>query len=102
MPRKCIPQDEFVWFQAALQQCAPYNCRRRFRKAIRAYLRFTRAARIEVGEEIVGFDLNFFAAAKQQPLRSHGDSAKMTATITDCLANDCELCRTNPCFEIST
>src|SRR5206468_7165418 len=101
MPRKCIPQHELVWLWAKVQERAPYDCCRRFGKSVRTFLRFAGTPRLEVGEEIVGFQPDFLAPPEQQPLRSHGDSAEMTTAITNRLADHCELYLAKPFLQIS-
>src|SRR5260370_32163839 len=101
MPRECIPQDELVWFQAATQQRAPYNCCRRFGKTVRTFLGFAGAPRLDAGEEIVGFQTDLLASSEQQSLRGHGDSAEVTTAITHRLADHCDVCLPNPFLQIS-
>src|SRR6266516_2879317 len=78
----------------------PHNRCSRLGKPVRTFLRFARAPRINVGEKIVGFQPDCFASPEQQPLRSHGDSAEVTAAITNRFADHCELCRTKPLSQI--
>src|SRR5438128_8588720 len=101
MPRECIPQDELLWLYAKPQERAPYNRCRRFGKPVWTFLRFAGASRVNVGEEIVGFQTDFLASSEQQPLRSHGDSAKVTAAITNRLADHRDFCLSEPLLKIS-
>src|SRR5439155_23682930 len=94
MPRKRIPQYEFVRQHANLQQRAPDNRRRRFRKTIRTNTRFARAAWLDARHNVSLF-------AEQHALRSHWDSAEMTAAITNRLADHCEFCLAETFSEIS-
>src|SRR5438094_2988232 len=101
MPRECIPQDELVWLKAKPQERAPQNRCCRFGKPVRTFLRFARAPRIEAGEHIAGFQPDCFASPEQQPLRSHGDSAEVTAAITNRFSDDCKRCCSETFLQIS-
>ena len=68
MPRERIPQDEFVWLHAKLQQCAPHNRRGRFGKPVRTFLRSAGAARPDAGNNCSGclYRLGDFALAERR------------------------------------
>ena len=83
MPWKRIPQNELVRQQADLQQRAPDNRRCRFRKTIRTNTRLARATWLDAR-----YNVSLFA--EQHALRSHRDSAEMTAAVTESFANDYE------------
>src|SRR5438034_11433473 len=102
MPRECIPQHELVWLYAKPQQSAPYNRCRRFGKPVWTFLRFAGAPRINVGEEIIGIHADLLASPKQDPLRSHGDSAEVTTAITNGFANNHELGFAKAFLQLST
>src|SRR5438445_8632883 len=101
MPRECIPQDEFIWLHAKLQQCAPHNRRGRFRKPVRTFLRSAGAARPVLEENIAGLKLEFLTSSEQQALRGHGDSGEVTATITNRFADDCDLRASKAFLQVS-
>src|SRR5437016_11159079 len=92
MPRERIPQHELVWLEAKLQKRNPYNGCCRFGKTVRTFFRFARAPRLNAGEEIVGVHRDLITSSEQNSLRSHWDSAEVTASITDRFADQCELC----------
>src|SRR5438034_11818583 len=92
MPRECIPQHELLRLYAKPQERAAHNRCRRFGKAVWTLLGPAGAPRINVEEEIVGFQTDFLASPEQQSLRSHGDSAKATATVSERFPNYCKSC----------
>src|SRR5436190_18123464 len=100
MPREGVPQNEFVWFHAKPEECAPHNRRSRLGKTVRAVCSFARAARLDIGKEVARFYLNSLASPQQQSLRSHRDSGEMTATISKCFTDDCEFHLAQPFLQI--
>src|SRR5262249_26473571 len=77
------------------QQCAPYNRRRRFGKAIWRFLRFARALRL------VERRYKVWLFSEQQSLRSHGDSAEVTTAITNRFPDQYQFFFSQPLLQIS-
>ena len=100
MPREGVPQNEFVWFHAKPEECAPHNRRSRFGKTVRALCSFARAARLDAGKDVLRLDAVIFLFAEQDALGSHRDSGEMTAAVPKPFANNRECCVAKPSLEI--
>src|SRR6267142_4946776 len=95
MPRKRVPQNEFVRQHANLQQRAPDNRRRRFRKTIRTNTRFACAAWLDTR-----YNVSLFV--EQHAFRSHRDPAEMAAAVTESFANDYEFRASQAFLQVSS
>ena len=102
MPREPIPQDELVWLQAKPQQRAPDNRRRGFRKTIRTFLRFACAARRDARKDLLRLNSGVLLLAEQDAFGCHGDSAEMTAAVSERFANHYESRLTKPLSKINS
>src|SRR5438067_2747734 len=100
MPREDVPQNEFVWFHAKPEECAPHNRRSRLGKTVQTTCSFARAARLDAGKDVLRLDAVIFLFPEQDALRSHRDSGEMTATISECFTDDCEFHLAQPFLQI--
>src|SRR5207248_10279273 len=92
MPRKRIPKYELLWRDAKVRQRIPDDCRCRLGKTVPAFLGFAGPPRLDAGEDLLRLDPPIFQFSQKDSLRSHGNSAEMTAAIANGLTDHREFC----------
>src|SRR5438876_7655384 len=96
MPGERIPEHELLRLQAEPEQRAPDDSSCRLGKAIRTFFRFARAPRLDTRKNVFQLNPATFLFSEQDSLGGHGNSAEMTAAITERLTDYCELCVAHP------
>src|SRR6266498_2246603 len=87
MPRKGIPQHEFLRFQAKPEQRTPDNSSCRLGKTIRALFTLACSPCLDARKNVFRLNAVVFLFSQQDSLRGYGDSTEMSAAITERLCN---------------
>src|SRR3954454_13378924 len=101
MPGERVPEYELLRLQAEPQQRAPDDSSCRLGKAIRTLFGFARAPRLDTRKNVFQLNPTTFLFSEQDSLGSHGDSAEMSAAITERLTDHHKFYLAEPFSEIS-
>jgi len=102
MPGERIPEHELLRLQAEPEQSAPDNSSCRLGKAIRTFFRFARAPRLDTRKNVFQLDPTTLLFSEQDSLGGHGNSAEMSAAITERLTNHNEFNLADASVKIGT